>query len=108
MHRRSVIVTESLAAQVTASYPSDRAADGTPSELDFWEGPISRATEKFGRDFEGLPYVNDPRVRSFIYPDPVFGAIGFLGIHDLASDEIQLIEYWSDPDYWDLVNRGPE
>lgn len=97
-----------LAAQVAAAYPAERSPEGAPSEFDFWAGPISRATEKFGRDFESLPYITDPRVRSFIYPDPVFGAIGLLGVHDLASDEILLIEYWIDPDYWDLVNLGVE
>ncbi len=107
MSRRSVVVSDDLAAQVAVDYPPERSPEGTPSEFDFWAGPISRATEKFGRDFESLPYLEDPRIRVFTYPDPLFGALGFLGVHNLASDEIELIEYWNDPDYWELAAEDP-
>ena len=103
-----MVVSDALAELIAIGHPTERSPDGAPSEFDFWAGPISRATEKFGRDFDALPFINDPRIRSFTYPDPVFGAITFLGVHNLASDEIELIEYWDDPDYWSTIKQDPQ
>lgn len=100
-------MSAALADQISVAHPLERTAGGKPSEFDFWQGPIARATEKFGRDFDSLLFVNDPRVRVFTYPDPVFGAISILGVHNIETNEIELVDYWSDPGYRAAIASDP-
>ncbi|MBW3547589.1 MAG: hypothetical protein KY452_05570 [Actinobacteria bacterium] len=57
-----VVVSAALAGEIAASFGPQRSAQGAPSELDFWSGPLQAALLGF-RGFESLPYDDAPQVR---------------------------------------------
>jgi hypothetical protein len=101
-----VDVGQSLAAQIANEFAIARSASGTPSETDFWSGPLKAALIAF-RDFESLRYEDIPQVRKYVVVDRTFGPVVFVGVL-VAPTSVELAEYAYDPDYWRLIEDEPD
>ena len=101
-----VRVGQDLAAQIAAEFGPERSPTGTPSEYDFWAGPLAAALLGF-RDFVSLPYDEVPEVRRLTLTDPVFGPVVFVGVQ-LTAGLVEIAGYAPDPDYWDVIASDPD
>ena len=101
-----VHVGEALAAAIASRFGSQQVGDGSPSEWDFWGGPMAAAIIAF-RDFDSLRSTEHPRVRTLHLVDPVFGPVVFVGVL-LDANVVELAEFDDDPDYWDLIGEDPD
>jgi hypothetical protein len=97
-----VRISQFVASKVAARFGEERSAAGTPSEYDFFGGPIAAAGLAFS-DFTNLRSAAGPNVRAVTVVDPVFGAIVFIGVRR-RDDTVEIADFEADPDYWELVN----
>lgn len=100
-----VDITAEVMAKAAAQFPLERSPEGAPSSYDFVGGPLAAAVFAF-RDFGSLSYDVVPAVRSYMIPDPVFGAVVFSGV--LVDGVVQIADFAVDPDYWTLVDDDPD
>jgi hypothetical protein len=100
-----VRVGEALADQIEAAFGPERSSEGTPSEWDFWSGPLAAALIAF-RDFGELLAPHQPEVRILTFADPVFGPVTFVGVL-VEPGLVELAAFDRDPDYWDLIGEDP-
>ena len=100
-----VRVGDALADDITRVFGPQRSAEGTPSEWDFWSGPLAAALVAF-RDFDAQRPVGRPEVRALHVADPVFGPIVFVGVL-VAPGVVELAAFARDPDYWSVVEDDP-
>lgn len=103
---RRVDVAADLTERITNTYGPRRSEHGAPSEWDFWAGPLAAALIAF-RDFDSLPFDHVPAIRRLTIVDPVFGALTFVGVL-LADGVVELADCAVDPDYWNLIDDGPD
>lgn len=101
-----VVVSAALATEIAASFGRERSAQGAPSEVDFWSGPLQAALIGF-RGFESLPYDDVHQVRRLQVVDPMFGVVTFIGVAR-ADGVVEIAAYASDPDYWRLIEDDPD
>jgi hypothetical protein len=101
-----VRVSAALATQITSTFGSERSAQGSPSEWDFWGGPLQAALLRF-RDFASLPFDYVPQVRRLVVVDAVFGPVTFVAVL-LSSDVVEIAACSTDPDYWHLIEDDPD
>ncbi|MGH9231177.1 MAG: hypothetical protein ACRD07_21025 [Acidimicrobiales bacterium] len=95
-----------LAADIIGEFGPERTSKGSPSEWDFWAGPVAAALVAF-RDFDNLRHDRHPDVRSLHVVDPVFGPVLFVGVR-IEPDVVELAAYERDPGYWDLIAEDPD
>jgi hypothetical protein len=74
-----VRVSAALATEITSTFGPERSARGSPSEWDFWGGPLQAALLRF-RDFASLPFDHVPQVRRLVVVDAVFGPVTFVAV----------------------------
>lgn len=101
-----VRIGEDLAAAVTHKYGHRRSTEGTPSEWDFWSGPLKAACIRF-RDFDSLRPTHIPLIRTLHIVDPVFGPVVFVGVL-VDTNVVEIAEFALDPDYWSIVEDDPD
>ena len=95
-----------LARAIARGFGPERTGDGSPSEWDFWSGPLAAALVAF-RDFDLLRFDRHPAVRSYHMLDPVFGPVVFVGVR-VEPGVVELAAYARDPGYWDLIADDPD
>ena len=100
-----VRVGEAAAEKITRTYGPERSATGSPSEWDFWSGPLAAALIGF-RDFENLLFDSYPEIRTLHIIDPVFGALVFAGVL-VEPGVVEIADFEVDPDYWDMIEAAP-
>lgn len=101
-----VRVSGEVMAKVSEQHPDTRSAHGAPDSYDFVGGPLAAAVFAF-RNFGALSFDVVPAVRSYMIPDPIFGAVVFVGVL-VSSDTVEITGYSSDPDYWRIVGEDPD
>ena len=98
-------VSAALARQIAGAFGPEPDAAGSPSEWDFWGGPLAAALVGF-RDFEELGFTYAPEVRSLHVVDPVFGPVVFVGVL-VKPGVVELDAFRRDPDYWTVIDVEP-
>ncbi len=98
-----VVISAELASQISSSFPEERGPDGSPSEYDFWSGPLAAAQVAF-KDFYGLPEHN--LVRFAVTFDAIFGPVAFYG-YQTGARIATLVEFGFQPDYFDSLDDDP-
>lgn len=101
-----VRVGAALSEEVARHFGPTRSAQGAPSELDFWSGPLEAALLGF-RHFESLPFDDVPQIRHLTVVDPVLGPVTFTAVL-LPDDVVEIATYATDPDYWRLIEDDPD
>ena len=100
-----VTISRFVAAKAAERYPNEPSGSGTPTEYDFFGGPLAAAGLAFS-DFTSLRAAAGGRVRAVTIVDPVFGPLVFIGVR-LRDDTIEIADFEPDPDHWDLVDDDP-
>lgn len=59
------------------------------------------------RDFDSLPEEVGPAVRSVTVLDPMLGPVVFIAVL-LDGGTVEIADFTSDPDYWDLIGGDPD
>jgi hypothetical protein len=96
---------EFAAQRASEQFGGERSDDGTPSEQDFFSGPLSAALQGFRR-FDSLVVEAGPSVRSLQTFDPIFGPVTFIGV--LVGDRVvEIADFATDPDYWSTIDEDP-
>lgn len=101
-----VRVGDVLAERIASAYGPRRTGSGSPSEWDFWSGPLQAALIGF-RDFDNLRFEEFPEVRTLHLVDPIFGAVVFVGVL-LPDGIVELADFDIDPEYWNAVEEDPD
>jgi hypothetical protein len=97
---RRVDVAAEVLAKAHDAFGDERTDVGSPSEYDFFSGPLAAALLVF-RDFENLSFELVPAVRSYTVVDPFFGPVVFVAV--LTDDDtVEIVDFATDPDYWRL------
>lgn len=95
-----------VASAAAELYGPERTAAGRPSEYDFASGPLAAAAARF-TDFESLPEVAGPSLRSVHLLDPIFGPVVFVGVL-VERDVVEIADFTVDPDYWHQIDDDPD
>lgn len=97
---------EHVARKAQERFGTDRSSAGRPGEHDFVAGPLASAVFAF-RDFDALPQVAGPSIRSAHIVDSVFGVVVFIGVLT-ADDTVEIADFADDPGYWSTIDRDPD